>query len=420
MEAKVIKNGTLIDGTGAKPFENAVVVVEGSRITGVGRQGQVHLPQGPGVEVVDASGMTVMPGLIDGHLHMGTMGESREFYSLAIHNNCLDLAMKAVPALKRTLEMGITTIRDGGSGWDWMEVALRNALNRGNIVGPRYLVSGYHLTVTGGHGQFLPPWLVRYSPPERTGIYCDGPDEWRKAARLNISNGTDCVKLVASRGFLSSGSRGDALPTAAQPSVEEMRAAVEEAHKMGKKSFAHANGPEAIMKAIEAGVDSIVHGFYMDEKCIEMMVKKNVVLEPTTLCIKLVRDHGKGELHDSMVAKAAAYWETKQKEFSTILRGGVTISFASDMGCPYLYHGENAKELSSCVELGMSPMEAIVTATQTAARTIGLGDQIGTVQQGKLADIILVDGNPLDDINVLHQEARIKLVMKDGKCVIKR
>lgn len=420
MEIKVIKGGTLIDGTGRSPINDAIVIVQDGKIKSVGIKGAIEVPSGDNVKIIDATGKTVMPGLIDSHLHMGLLGQSREFYSMPIYNNCLDIAMKAVPALKKTLEMGITTIRDGGSGWGWMEVALKNAINRGDIIGPRYLTTGYHLTVTGGHGYFLPPWMAKYAPAEQTGMFCDGPEEWRKAARLNISNGTDNVKLVASRGFLSAGLRGDAPPMAAPASVEEMRAAVEEAHKMGKKVFAHANGPQAIMNAIEAGVDSIVHGFYMDEKCAEMMVKKNIILEPTTLCIRLVRDYGKGEMLDSMVERAAAYWEGKEKEFKMILGKGVTISFASDMGCPYLYHGENAKELVSCVELGMKPMDAIISATKNAAKAVGLESQIGTIEEGKIADIIVVDGNPLKNIGVLQEEKKIKMVMKEGKIIITR
>ncbi len=420
METKVIRGGTLIDGRGMSPLQDSVVVVQGSRIRSVGKKGQADFPQGENVEVIDATGKTVMPGLIDSHLHMALLGQSREFYSLPIHNNCLDIAMKAIPWLKKTLGMGITTIRDGGSGWGWFEVSLRNAINRGDMIGPRYSTTGYHLTVTGGHGYFLPPWLGRYTPPEQIGMFCDGPEEWRKGARVNINNGTDNVKVVASRGFLSSGLRGDAPPTAAQATVEEMKAAAEEAHKMGKKVFAHANGPQAIMNAIEAGVDSIVHGFYIDEKCAERMVKKKVILEPTALCMRLVRDFGRGEMHDSMVEKATAYWEKKEKEFRMVLDMGVTISFASDMGCPYLIHGENAKELACCVELGMKPMAAIVSATKTAAQAIGLEDQIGTLEKGKIADIIIVKGDPLKDIGILHKEAHIQWVMKDGKVVIRR
>jgi imidazolonepropionase-like amidohydrolase len=149
-------------------------------------------------------------------------------------------------------------------------------------------------------------------------------------------------------------------------------------------------------------------------------VKKNVVLEPTTLCIRLVRDQGKGEMLDVMVERAAAYWEGKQKEFEMILKSGVTISMSSDMGCPYLYHGENARELECMVSLGMSPMEAILTATKVAANTIGLGNEIGTIEKGKNADIIMVDGDPLKNIAILQEQNKVKLVMKDGETIITR
>jgi len=251
-------------------------------------------------------------------------------------------------------------------------------------------------------------------------MFCDGPDEWRRGARLNISNGTDNVKVVASRGFLSAGLRVDAPPTAAQATVEEMRAAVEEAHKMGKKVSAHANGPEAIRNAIEAGVDSIVHGFYIDEPCAERMAKKGVFLEPTAFLIQLIRDLGKGEMPEPMVEKARAYWDLKEKEFRMLLAKGVKISFASDMGCPYLIHGENAKELACYVELGMKPLEAIVAATKTAAQAVGLEEQIGTLEKGKRADLILVKGDPLKDIRILQREDHIQMVMKEGQIVIRR
>jgi len=420
MAIKVIEGGTLIDGTGKPPVQDSIVVVEGNAITGAGRKGQVKIPAAEGVEIFDARGRTVLPGLIDSHLHMKGNGESKDYYMIPLRTNSLDRALKAVPNLRKTLEMGFTTIRDGGSGYSWMDVALRNAINRGDIVGPRYLATGYHLTVTGGHGYGLPPWFGKYAPPEQVGMFCDGPDEWRKAARLNIYNGTDNVKLVASRGFTTAGQSGDAGLVAAQASVEEMRAAVEEAHKMGKRCSAHANGPRAIVNAIEAGVDSIVHGFYLDEKCVEMLVKKNVVLEATTVCIKLLKDLGQGEMMDEAVLKAAEYWERKEREFRMILDAGVTVSHSTDMGCPYLFHGENARELACMVELGMSPMAAIVSATQTAARTVGLGDKVGTIEAGKLADIIIVEGDPLKNIEILQSAENIKMVMKDGKTIITR
>ena len=417
MKMRIIKGGKLIDGNGGVPVEKSVVVVEGAKIVFVGKDGEFPIPQGADVEIINGEGKTVMPGLVDSHVHIYTNGESREFRTLAIYNNSLALAMKSIPRLKRTLEMGITTLRDGGSGWGWLEVALRDAINRGDIVGPRFYTSGYHLTVTGGHGYFMPPWL----PPinEQSSVHCDGPEGWRKAARLQIYNGVDNVKLVASRGFLSTTRAGD-VPTTSQASLEELKAAVDEAHKMGKKCSVHANGHEAIMNSIEAGVDSIVHGFGMDEECAEMMVKRGVFLEATTLTIRRVMERGAGELPDAMVERAIEYWKIKHKEFRMILEKGVKVCFASDMGMAYLYHGENARELSSLVDLGMTPMAAIVSGTKTAAQVIGIEDQVGTIAAGKMADIILIDGDPLKDIGILHAENKIGMVMKEGKIIISR
>jgi imidazolonepropionase-like amidohydrolase len=416
MKKNVIKGGTVIDGTGRSPFEKGLVVVEGSKIGFVGKEGDIDLPQGEDVEVIDAEGKTIMPGLIDSHVHIYTNGESSEFTSLPIRDNPLTRAMKCIPRLKRDLEMGMTTLRDGGSGWGWLEVALRDAINRGDIVGPRFFATGYHLTVTGGHGYFLPPWLANIPVhPEQSSVHCDGPDEWRKAARLQIYNGVDCLKLVASRDVISPG-----IATAPQATREELKAAIDEAHKMGKKALVHAQGREAIMNAIEAGADSIVHGFWIDEECAEMMVKRDVYLESTNLYVRGIMDKGKGDLPDWMVQKATECWKDKERNFGMLLEKGVKISFGSDTGVPYIQHGNNARELSMFVELGMEPMQAIIAATKTAAEAIGIDNMVGTIETGKIADIIVVEGDPLEDINILHEENRIKMVMKEGVVVITR
>jgi imidazolonepropionase-like amidohydrolase len=416
MKKHVIKGGTVIDGTGRSPFEKGLVVVEGSKIGFVGKEGDIDLPKGEDVEVIDVEGKTVMPGLIDSHVHIYTNGESSEFTSMPIRDNPLTRAMKCIPRLKRDLEMGMTTLRDGGSGWGWLEVALRDAINRGDIAGPRFFATGYHLTVTGGHGYFLPPWLANIPVhPEQSSVHCDGPDEWRKAARLQIYNGVDCLKLVASRDVISPG-----IATAPQATREELKAAIDEAHKMGKKALVHAQGREAIMNAIEAGADSIVHGFWIDEECAEMMVKRDVYLESTNLYVRGIMDKGKGDLPDWMVQKATECWKDKERNFGMLLEKGVKISFGSDTGVPYIQHGNNARELSMFVELGMEPMQAIIAATKTAAEAIGIDNMVGTIEAGKIADIIVVEGDPLEDIKILHEENRIKLVMKEGVVVITR
>lgn len=417
MVTKVIKGGILIDGTGNTPVKDAVIIIEGKTITTIGKKSEVVIPKGDNVETIEADGKTIMPGLIDSHVHIYTDGETSEFICMPINNNHLTLAMKSVPRLKRTLEMGITSLRDGGSGWGWLEVALRDAINRGDIVGPRYFATGYHLSVTGGHGYFLPPWLANIPVhPEQSTIHCDGPDAWRKAARLNIYNGTDNIKVVASRDIISTG-----IATAPQATLEELTAAAEEAHKMGKKVIAHAQGSIAIKNAIKAGANSIVHGFFMDEECAEMMVKNNVFLESTNLYVRMIKDRGKGELPDWMVDKANETWEDRKKNFKMYLEKGVKISFGSDAGVPFIRQGyDNAGELIMFVELGMSTMDAIIAATKTAAEAIGIEDKAGTIEEGKIADIILIDGDPLQDIGLLSTENKIKMVMKEGEIIITR
>jgi imidazolonepropionase-like amidohydrolase len=416
VETLVIRGGRLIDGTGRPPVEGLVVVIEGSRIRSICKENSMVFPQGEEVKVIDAEGRTIMPGLIDGHVHIYTDGESKEFYSLPIYNNHLTLALKSVPRLRRTLEMGITTLRDGGSGWNWLEVALRDAINRGDILGPRYFATGYHLSVTGGHGFFLPPWLANIPVhPEQSTIHCDGPDAWRRAARLNIYYGVDNIKLVASRDIISTG-----IATAPQATLEELKAAAEEAHKMGKKVIVHAQGREAIINAILAGADSVVHGFFIDEECADMMVKRGVYLEGTNLYMKMIIEKGPGDLPDWMIEKAKKCWEDRKRNFKMLLEKGVKISLGSDAGVPYIRQGDNMREMAVLVELGMSPMDAIVAATRTAAEAIGILDVVGTIEEGKVADIILVNGDPLENISILSEEDKIAMVMKEGRIFVNR
>lgn len=415
MKTKIINGGIIIDGTGKLPIKDMAVVIEGKKIKSVCKDSEINMYQDKEVEIIDANGKIIMPGLIDSHVHIYTDGETTDFYSLPIYNNNLALAMKSIPRLKRTLEMGITSLRDGGSGWGWLEVALRDAINRGDIIGPRYFATGYHLTVTGGHGYFLPPWLANMPVhPEQSTIHCDGPDAWRRAARLNLYNGTDNIKVVASRSIISKGIAG-----APQATIEELKAAIEEAHKMGKKTMAHSEGLIATKNAIEAGVDAIVHGTYTDEECAEMMVTNNVILQPTNYVLKAIAFYGKDELPEWSL-KANMAWEDRKRNFKMYLDKGVKVSFGSDAGVSYLRQGDNAKELETFVELGMSTMDAIVAGTKTSAEDIGIDNITGTIENGKMADIILIDGNPLQDISILCKEDKIKMVMKEGEIVITR
>jgi imidazolonepropionase-like amidohydrolase len=413
----VLIGGVLIDGTGREPLKNSVIVVEGNKIRDVGQEGDVKIPKD--AEVIDIYNMTIMPGLIDTHIHICMDGEPKGLIERTVNQNCMFALVKGVSYLSRTLRRGITTAQDGGSGFNWMEVALRDGVNVGLIEGPRYGAAGYHITVTSGHGYFFPPWLgSRYGGDiiEQAAMHADGPEEWRKAVRLNLWYGVDMVKLVVSRDVISPG-----IPILAQASFEEVKAAVEEAHRNRRKVMAHANGPEAIRTALEAGVDIIVHGYFMDDDLIEMIVEKEAYLEPTNRYIKLLVEKGEGEQPDYTVEGAKEFWKDRVKNFKKYIDKGVKIVLGSDAGgVPYFKHGENARELEVMVELGIPPMQAIVSATKLAAECLGLQDKIGTIKPGKLADILVIDGNPLQDIGVLSQEEKLKIIMKDGNIIVRK
>lgn len=408
--------GTLIDGSGKEPLKNSVILVENCKIKKVGQEGDVRIPKNS--EIIDIYKMTIMPGLIDTHIHICMDGEPKGLIERTVTQNCMFALVKGVSYLSRTLRRGVTTAQDGGSGFNWMEVALRDGINSGFIEGPRYGTAGYHITVTGGHGYFFPPWLgSKYGGDiiEQAAIHADGPEEWRKAVRLNLWYGVDMIKLVVSRDVISPG-----IPTIAQASLEEVKAAVTEAHRNRRKVMAHAIGVEAIKTALDAGVDIIVHGYFLDEEMIEMMVEKKVFLEPTNRYIKLLVERGEGEQPDYTIEGAKELWKDRVNNFKKYVDKGVKIVLGSDAGgVPYFKHGENAKELEVMVELGMNPMQAIVSATKLAAECLGLQDCLGTIEPEKIADIIVVDGNPLEDIRILSNEEKIKLVMKEGNIVKK-
>ena len=370
---KVLKNGNLFDGTGSPILENTVVVVKDDKITAVGKLGQVEIPIGDNVEEIDITGKTIMPGLIESHIHInldGTYGKHAA--SMAMEMNKCELMMRSIPRLLRTFKMGYTTIRDGGSGWGWIEVALRDGFERGDIFGPRYSATGYHLTVYGGHAAFMPYHLGKYQPEETGGMYCDGPEEWRKAARLNIWNRVDNLKLVASRGFIGSWERMK--PTFAPATVAELRAATEAGHAVNIPVICHADGTQAVMNAIEAGVDIIVHGYWMDEKCADLMAKKGVYWEVTTATIRNEYLASVGELPDmykcdqpfdqrewnpEISCLATDAWDHLLKHYKrSVDNSGVKVLMGSDAGCALTPHGLNAAEIETQVQLGLDPKVA--------------------------------------------------------------
>jgi imidazolonepropionase-like amidohydrolase len=316
-------------------------------------------------------------------------------------------AIRATVHARKLLNAGITTVRDAGST-AYADLALRTAVDRGLVAGPRIRACGYGLKMTGGHGDSFYSPIVDVSQP---GL-ANSADEARKVARMNLKMGADHIKILsASGGVMSEGTE----PGMAQFTVEEMRAAIDEAHKAGKPAMAHCHGTQAIKNAILAGIDSIEHGSYLDDEAIQMMLDRGVFLVPTLLAAHRIVEHGDGGgIPEYAVRKARRVREDHKVSFGRALRAGVKIAMGTDVGTPYNVHGENLHELPLMVEAGMTPMQAIVASTKMGAILLQMGDRIGMLEPGKSADLVITDGDPSQDINLLKDPKKLVLVMKDG------
>ena len=404
----LIKGARLIDGTGAAPLERGTLLIEGEEIVGIGREGEIACP--PEAEAIVASDWTVMPGLIDTHVHLRTPAvKDRLAYEI-----------KTPPALKafyiadnarRTLGAGFTTLRDAGSSVEC--VAVKRAIELGLIVGPRLLASGV-VTMTAGHGDRAmgrPNWPIR---PEDT---ADGVDEVRKRVREHVRSGFDWIKITTTGGVLSEGDES----WWRNYTLEEIQAITDEAHALGRRVAAHAHGKEGIKNAILGGVDTIEHGIYLDYELLEMMVERGLFLVPTMTIGRAFQERAQDAgLSEAAIRKGNAVMEVVMENMARAHRAGVKIALGTDCSGNLARAGENAWELELMVEIGMSPMEAIVASTGNAAQAIGLGEVTGTLEVGKKADLILVVGDPLEDIGILRQKERVRLVMKEGEIVVDR
>jgi len=384
----------LIDGSGREPVENAVVVLEGDKIKAVGRAGEVDTAGA--AAIIDLTGKTLLPGLIDCHVHI-CMDPVADPFAALVGDSDATTAFKAARNALRTLKGGVTTIRDMG-GKNHIDLDLRDAINRGIVQGPRILASGRLITMTGGHG-----WMI--------GREVDGPDEARKGAREEIKAGVDVIKIMATGGVMTPGVE----PGSPQLTEEEMRAAIEEAKKAGKITASHAQGLTGIKNAIRAGIGSIEHGIYLDQEACEMMIENDVYLVPTLSAPYWIVTKGReAGIPEYAVAKTERVIETHNASFRLALKMGVKIAMGTDASTPFNEHGKNSSELKLMVQEGMTPMQAILAATKNGAELLGLSDQIGTVEPGKQADLLVIDGNPLEDIETIDN---VHLVFKGGKVV---
>jgi imidazolonepropionase-like amidohydrolase len=397
--------GRLIDGRGGRAIECAVVVVENQKIRMVGSSAKVPLPQT--AKQIDITGKTIMPGLIDAHVHVGNIAvfhDKTASYPPAVYVHL------ATRHLENDIDLGFTTLRDAG-GMDW---GFRDAIDRGLINGPRLLLSVSPLTPTGGHFDDRGPMIEPPLPRNSIGIFpeiCDGPDAVRKAAREVLRKGADHVKVAADGGVTSPTDQ----PGHWQFTVEEMRAAVETAEAAGTYVMAHAYSPKAIQHCIEAGVRSIEHGNLLDMETAEMMAKAGTYYVPTMAVYDILANEGSRELDPATREKLEAVRQSTQTAVDNAQRAGVKIGSGSDIIGPYQHL--KGRELRLKAEV-MSPMAAITSATCTNAEMLGLQDSLGTLEEGKTADLLIVNGDPVSDLRILENNTNdILLVMKAGEIV---
>jgi len=396
-ETVVVKAARLIDGRGGPPLAPAMVRIEGDRIAEVGAR--VAVP--PGAHVIDLGEATVLPGFIDLHTHL-TDKEDVHWEEALLKTTPSQAALWGARNARVTLEAGFTTCRDMGPTWPYVDVDLRDAIAQGAVPGPRLLVAGNYVSSTGGAGDARQFSLFVDVPTVHN--LADGPDEVVKAVRTNLKHGADHIKILATGAVLSKGIP----PGQQQYSDEEIQAAVTEARRWGRMVAAHAHGTEGIKAAIRAGVRTVDHGSMLDDEAVAMLKGSSSTYYVPTLYTSDVIDTS-ASVPESEKERERQIKDAQYVGFRRALAAGLPIGVGSDAAV--IPHGQNAHELSVRVRLGEKPMAALVSATRVNAEILGWSDRIGTVEKGKLADIVAVPGDPLADITAVE---RVGFVMKGG------
>src|SRR5213596_1005628 len=410
-QSVVLKAARMFDGKSNALVQNAVVIVQGDKIVDAGS----NLPIPSGAQVVDLGDATLSPGFMDAHTHL-TLDYSGDYNLRRLHEldlNVSEQAIRATVFARATVEAGFTTVRDLGSRFvgsrEFVDVALRNSINKGLVVGPRMLVATKGIGATGGH--FDPTsgfrdFLFGRGPDFTDGI-ADGPEEIRKAVRFEVKNGADVIKGAVSGGVLSLADEVDT----PQLTPAEMAALVDESHRLRKKVAVHCHGDQAAREAIEAGVDSIEHGSFLKPETLTLMKNKGIYLTPTLMATEWIMSKI-DNYPPALQAKAKAAGAARSEMFRNAVKMGVKISFGTDAAV--FPHGQNAKEFKLMVDLGMTPIDALKSATANDAELLGLVQKVGTLEKGKLADIVAVPGDPTADITATE---RVSFVMKEGKII---
>jgi imidazolonepropionase-like amidohydrolase len=407
-DVKVVQGGTLIDGTGSKPMRNSVIIIENKTITKIGQIGHINIPNH--AEVFNATGKYVMPGLIDCHTHLYSIASSLKSTGFGLLEwSHVDRAVRSVAVAKALLDEGITTIRDVGSCGN-IDLALRDAINDGVISGPRILGCGEGITCTGGHVDFDKHvrYLAFHKIAAPTFHTVDGVNEVLKAVRQQAKLGADWIKFWASGGILETTERA----FKREFSDEEINGLVQEATRMKLPVAVHALSPDSIKVCVEAGVRSVEHAIFSDEESIRMMRENGTFLVPTLMVYELLAHDESLPISISRAANRATV--ALERTLRMAQNADVPIVMGTDSGM-VLHDKCRSWELELMVKKGLTPLESIQAATINAAKCLGLEDQIGSLEPGKSGDLLVIEGNPLEDIRVLQEKQYVKLVMKEGK-----
>jgi len=399
----VFQNITLIDGTGRDPIVDATVAVRGNKIiyAGAARQWLPSLKED--IINLDFAGKYLLPGLIDCHVHLSGSGEPDSRFDA----DDGAMVLKILANARRNLAAGITSVRDLG-GWNELEFEVRRAIKRGDFSGPRLMLAGRFISISeSGADQYAGMYRV-----------ADGVDEVRKAVREQIKHGADLVKLGVTGAVLVE----DGVPGATHFNSDEIGVAVEEAAKSGRRVAAHAHGIDGIRKAVQAGVHSIEHGTYLHQgpDVMQEMARRGTFLVPT---LKAGRDVIEGDTRrvpDWIIDKMRETQKAADKSVRMAYQAGVPIAMGSDAATPLNFHGENGLEVHWMHEAGLKPMDALVAATLTAAKALGWESRVGSIEEGKLADLVVLDSNPLEDLRRLADKKQIRAVFQDGKLVARQ